>query len=385
MKSLKFFLIVLVFSLAFLTYPLFTEAASIIQENPQEAEVTKHLKEGAEQVQTGKFQEAIEPLKKALSLKPDTTKQAIAHYLLGIAYTGLQKKDEAIREYKESVSLKPDFLNGQSALAKACFASGKFEDAVTAYKEVAKLNPKSDEAFFGIGASYVSLKRFSEALEPLQQAIKIKPGLAAAHYYLGQIHLQLNNKDEASKELEALKSLNSPFATQLSTQIERFSASLASSKEVEPGNTKVPGRILVGIAPIKNVAGVAMPINEMRARLVRRVLNAYFDANALEGNKTEEVITNAKDQSCDYIIYTEILSGNDERPRTDRIGGLGEQSTQVKVRLKLVAVGNDKAEFETTVSARENREALGDFTGISTVDTAVREVLDELRKKTDKK
>jgi hypothetical protein len=110
------------------------------------------------------------------------------------------------------------------------------------------------------------------------------------------------------------------------------------------------------------------------------VLNAYFDCNILEGDKTEQIIANAKEQSCDYIVYTEILSGNDERPQTDRIAGLGQQSTQLRVRLKLVAVGSEKPEFETTIVARESREALGDFVGISTVDTAVREMLDELRK-----
>ncbi len=381
MKILKAILLTLILSFTLLNPNLAIGVQSPANPpNPQEAEMMQYLKAGAEQVQTGKFQEAIEPLKKVLELKPDTTKEAITHYLLGVAYTGLQKADEAIAEYKKSVSLKGDFLNGQFALGKACFAAGQFEDALAAYKEVVKLDPKSSNGFFSVGATYVSLKRYQEAIEPLQQSVKLQPKLAEGHYYLGQVYLQLANKEEADKELEVLKSLNSPLEKQLAKQMEKFAAA-TESKEIAPGNTKIEGRFFVGIAPIKNVAGVSMPINEMRARVVRRVLNAYFDCTPLDGENAEKVINAAKDQKCDYVVYTEILAGIDERPQTDRVEGIGQQTTTIKVKVKLLAVGSDKPEFETTVLTRENKSALGDFTGLAAVDTAIRDMLNELRKK----
>lgn len=376
MKLQRLYSLALILPLAFapfFNYPI-AQAITITQANPQNPEMMKYLKAGADQIKESKFQEAIEPLKKALELKPDVTNQAITHYLLGVAYSGLDKKDEAVAEYKESVTLKPDFTNGHFALAKLYFATGRFEEAVTTYKDITKLDAKSVNGFFGLGASYLSLKHFQEAIEPLQQAVKLQPTLAEGHYYLGQIYVQLAKKDDATKECEILKTLNSPLATQLAAQIEMFS----SAKEVEPGGRKVPGRVFIGIGPIRNASGIAMPINEMRAQISRRILQAYFDCVLLDGNKPEQVVANAKDRSCDYIVYVEILGGFDEQPQT---GGVTQQTTQLKIKLKLIVPGNEKPEFETTLLSRESREASGNFVGVGTVDSAVREMLDELRKR----
>lgn len=354
--------------------------------HPIQEDGMTYLKTGAAAAQSGKFQEAIEPLKKALTLKLDESNKAIAYYLLGFSYEGLKQNEEAIAAYVQSVALKPDFATGQLALAKAYFGIKKYDDAAAAYKQVIKYDPKSLTAYFSLGAVYLTNKKFDEAIEPLQKAVELKSDFPEAHQYLGLAYLQSGKKDEALKEVEALRKIDGSKADKLQSEIDKFgSASTATNtaenKNITPSNSKVPGRIFIAVAPIKNKSGQAFPIAQMRAQFVRRILNAYYDTTVLDGTDEKAVTEEAKSKNCDYILYSEIRRGLDERPQTDNVAGLGTQNTEVRINVKLVRVSDGKTEFDNTIVGREGRTSREDLVGLSTVDLAAREILGELQKK----
>src|SRR5437867_3744064 len=88
----------------------------------QDDEVMQLLKAGSDKIQSGHYQEAIEPLQKAINKKPDASKEMAGHYLLALAYTGLNKYQEAVESYKEAIKLNPNFTNAYIGLGKAYFS-----------------------------------------------------------------------------------------------------------------------------------------------------------------------------------------------------------------------------------------------------------------------
>ena len=171
---------------ALLLLPALFMHSAYAQTPTQDEEVMKLLKTGADYVYSNHFQEAIEPLTKALNAKSDPSRELAGHYLIALAYSGLNRNQEAIESFKKALAFKPDFSNALLGLGKAYLNTEKFEEAVETYKKVVAIDPKDPIGQFSLGVAYIRLKKFNEAAESLKQTVTIKPDFAEAHHYLGK-------------------------------------------------------------------------------------------------------------------------------------------------------------------------------------------------------
>ncbi|MEN6308075.1 MAG: tetratricopeptide repeat protein [Anaerohalosphaeraceae bacterium] len=135
-------------------------------------------------IDLGRYQEAVAPLKKAISLKPGL---AEAHCNLGIAYIGLDRLKEAKEALDYAISLKPDYAEAQAKL----------------------------------GLTYIMLGHCEQAVEPLKQAISLKPDDAGAHFGLGAAYAKLGNKGPALEQYEILKTLDAKMAAQFMREFQK--------------------------------------------------------------------------------------------------------------------------------------------------------------------
>ncbi len=97
-----------------------------------EAAARDYLKEGLILAGEGRTDEAIKPLRQALSIRPNW---AEAHSLLGsvLAETGHYKEAEA--ELRKAVTLKPDYAEGWNYLGIFLKKQGKDKEAREAFRK----------------------------------------------------------------------------------------------------------------------------------------------------------------------------------------------------------------------------------------------------------
>jgi hypothetical protein len=116
-----------------------------------------------------------------------TQNNYIAYNNLGVAYSGRSRWTEAIDVYNQAIRIKPDF----------------------------------EGAYLNLGVAYSGLGRWQVAIEAYKQAIRISPDFEDAHYKLGVAYFVVGDKNSAMAELDILKSLNSKFANDLLSQINK--------------------------------------------------------------------------------------------------------------------------------------------------------------------
>jgi tetratricopeptide (TPR) repeat protein len=165
----------------------------------------------------GRWQDAIEALKRAIRIKPD---YAEAHRFLGFAYGFyLGRYQDAIESHKQAIRIKPDFAMAHYNLGVAYAKLGRWQDMVEAYKQIIRIKPDLAEAHNSLGFAYGKLGRYQDAIEFCKQAIRLKPDYAEAYLGLGITYFITGDKGSALEEYKILKTLDAELANELFNMI----------------------------------------------------------------------------------------------------------------------------------------------------------------------
>jgi tetratricopeptide (TPR) repeat protein len=130
----------------------------------------------------GRTDEAIEQFHIALKLKPDYPE---AHYSLGAVYSAKGLTDKAIEQYRIAIKLKPFYARAYNNLGNDLIKKGSKGEALEQYKTAVELSPDLFEAQENLGATYYESGEIDAAIEHLRRAVQLKPEIAEAHLYLG--------------------------------------------------------------------------------------------------------------------------------------------------------------------------------------------------------
>jgi Tfp pilus assembly protein PilF/quercetin dioxygenase-like cupin family protein len=149
-------------------------------------------------LQSGRAEEAVQYIEKALSISPD---DAQAHSNLGIAYRNLNQLQQAAEHFHKSI----------------------------------KLAPKNPGPFNNLGGVYMVLGHYKGAAMCFKQALAIQPGLADVHFNLGNALLQLQEYDEAIRNLEHCLVLRPDFA-ECGKTLELAKKERQQRTEITPGD-----------------------------------------------------------------------------------------------------------------------------------------------------
>lgn len=179
------------------------------------------------------FAAAAEALRQFLAEKPD---DAVAHFHLAYALTGLDRREEARTEYERAIALKSDFaeahlnlglleLESDPAAAVPHFAraaelmpgaaqprflwglalerSGEREQALARYREAAALDAKNFDTQFALARTLLALHQPAEAETAFRAALERKPDSAPARLGLAESLLAQEKLEAAATELTA--------------------------------------------------------------------------------------------------------------------------------------------------------------------------------------
>ena len=163
-----------------------------------------HLALGSVYSATGKTAEAIEELKRALTLAPNSDE---AYRRLGDAYRASGNRQQAVSAYQSAVNANPYYWYNHNTLGAAYFQFGDTEKALQEYQRVTELAPDHANGFANVGAADIRLGKWAEAIPALQRALELKPD-----YYtysnLGTANFYLRRYDESVKMFEKAVEIN---------------------------------------------------------------------------------------------------------------------------------------------------------------------------------
>ncbi|HVO59314.1 MAG TPA: tetratricopeptide repeat protein [Terriglobales bacterium] len=172
------------------------------QLNPNLAEV--HLSLGSVYSATGKSNEAVDELKRALALAPNSDE---AYRRLGDAYKASGRKQEALTAYQSAVHANPYYWYNHNSLGSAYLQFGDADKALQEYQRVTEISPDNATGYANIGATYFRQAKWAEAIPSFQKALAIQAD-ADIYSNLGTAYFFLGRYDDAVKNFEQAVALS---------------------------------------------------------------------------------------------------------------------------------------------------------------------------------
>jgi tetratricopeptide (TPR) repeat protein len=100
---------------------------------------------------------------------------AKAHYSLGVLVASSGRSNEAIEHLTRAVTFQPSYVEARLALADTLRHAGRPQPALAHYKEAAAVNPRSVQAQLGYALALVDLRQYQDARAWLTEAIERQP------------------------------------------------------------------------------------------------------------------------------------------------------------------------------------------------------------------
>lgn len=128
--------------------------------------------EGTRLAQSGRLDEAILALTRAVALRPEL---AEAHFNLGSAYRDRGNRAAALDAYKNALALRPSWADAELAVGSVLRELGKLDEAVEHLARAIALQPDCAEAHQELGNARTAMGDWREALEHFGRAAALSP------------------------------------------------------------------------------------------------------------------------------------------------------------------------------------------------------------------
>lgn len=127
------------------------------------------------------------------TLSKEDRSKAITHYLSSIVYRRAGQVDEAIQELRKAADLSPDSTKLQVNLLGAYYLNEDFENAAIMAERAIRHESENVVYHIWLGRIYYQLERFDDAMRVFERAIEIDPGNAAAYERIAEIEEETND------------------------------------------------------------------------------------------------------------------------------------------------------------------------------------------------
>ncbi len=186
---------------------------------------------------SGKIDEAIETINKALVIKPDFIE---AHSNLGNVYKSAGRFDEAIASYQKAISLKPDYVEAHYNLGNALRDKGNLSEAVLSYQKVISINPGYAPVYTNLGNTLVELNKLEEGIVSYNKAVELTPTVAEAYLNLGNALRDSGDMEKATSCFRKAIAIDPEFgeAYRILSRLKKFSVKDPDIRIMEEINTR---------------------------------------------------------------------------------------------------------------------------------------------------
>ena len=171
------------------------EQAQRLDDNLKEA----HLSLAKIFRETGKTDEAIKELSRALQLSPRSDD---CYRQLGRVYLDAGRKEQGIISLQNAVTLNRYYWPNQNELGIAYLQFGEYAKALTAFRRIVELDPTNPIGHQNIGAVYYSQAKYEESIPEFEGAIALQSSNPDVFSNLGLADLILGRSTEGLKMLQ---------------------------------------------------------------------------------------------------------------------------------------------------------------------------------------
>ncbi|MBI3494263.1 MAG: protein kinase [Acidobacteria bacterium] len=147
---------------------------------------------------TGRYYDAIQELKRAVSLDPVS---GDAYRELANAYQAAGKNDDAEATYRMAIQVRPNYWSNYNALGTFYFRRQLWSEAEAQYRRASELTPDNARVYANLGAVYFSTNRFDDAARMLEKSVAIAP-TAQAYSNLGTLYFGRGRYADAARMME---------------------------------------------------------------------------------------------------------------------------------------------------------------------------------------
>jgi tetratricopeptide (TPR) repeat protein len=165
---------------------------SVLGESPAAVDALHYL--GVLCLQTGRFEEAVGHLQKAVRNAPDYV-DALAN--LGYGLNALGRYAEAVERLREALELQPGLSEARRCLADMLLKLGRVEESLTEIETAAAGSPSSPAMAVSFGNILRQAGKSEQALAQYETALQFDANNAELLFLLGAALQDLNRKDAA--------------------------------------------------------------------------------------------------------------------------------------------------------------------------------------------
>ncbi|KAM3134776.1 hypothetical protein pb186bvf_013101 [Paramecium bursaria] len=145
-------------------------------------------------IQSNQFQEALNLLDQAISLKPDFQQ---AYYIQGLCYYNLQKHDQAVQVFNSAIALDPNDVQSIMKKAQSLEKLDRLVELLNTIQKADELTPNNVEVYKIRATTLKKLNRLEEALVDYDRAIQVEPTNPTTYNNKGVLLAQLERYQEA--------------------------------------------------------------------------------------------------------------------------------------------------------------------------------------------
>lgn len=159
-------------------------------------------------LQEGDSEAAVDLLRKALALSPDS---AEVHKSLGSAFKMQGDMDAAVESFQRAISLRPGYAEAHNNLGNVLKDRGDLDAAEESYRRAISARPNYANALNNLGAVLADKGKAGEAIACYQKAIKLNPNFAQAYNNMGVVLAKTEQRDEAIEFYHKAIALNPAY------------------------------------------------------------------------------------------------------------------------------------------------------------------------------
>lgn len=135
--------------------------------------------------QTGKYETAIERLRRAIAINPSS---AAYYFNLAVALTDNRQSDEAIEVLRQCLRVEPRHADALNNLGTLLREKGNVAEAIEVYRQAVQLRPDC-EFFNNLSMALTENGLYDEALAAVRRSLELKGDFAEAHWSLALLLL----------------------------------------------------------------------------------------------------------------------------------------------------------------------------------------------------
>lgn len=161
---------------------------------------------GSSYTGAGRYEEAIQTLRRALEITPDSAELGI-HKQLGTALHLAGRTSEAIEHLQTAVELAPDAPGVERQLGIALIQIGRPQAAVAHLQRAVEQRPNDPETRDNLGAALSNANRPLEAIACYEQALQLNPNFVGAQFNLAIAYAKADRPNNAIAAAEKARQL----------------------------------------------------------------------------------------------------------------------------------------------------------------------------------